>query len=387
MGIRFINNGKGGGSSKISLNIFAQENEPTEKNGIWLQSNKTFDKVCVDTDIVANEEWDTTTNYPAVDINTTNGGGVVAYMDNLYIFSTTLAYKYNPKTFKLTKLKDIPFTFNGHQIAIIEDNIYLFLKFDAYKYSIKDDTYTKLSDSPISIAGSGSIAYGKDIYFFGGAYTKNMSYKYNTDNDSWIQMSNMNYSHQYCNAVLVGDDVYILGNYDSPNSNNNRRVTIYHIKSNSYSYIGNIIPFEFYDGSAIAYDNYIYLFGSGKSSYKQYCYKYDTKTNNFTKLPDIPISKNNEGYICLFNETIYLFIGSLTKQIVVFNLNIKEYEDNSILINQGFGNFCTQLINSDVYGTLKYYFHDVWHYTRENGLDKTIPTYYGNGTEWIKFKN
>ena len=26
-------------------------------------------------------------------------------------------------------------------------------------------------------------------------------------------------------------------------------------------------------------------------------------------------------------------------------------------------------------------------YNTENGLDDTIPTYYGNGTEWIKFKN
>ena len=36
---------------------------------------------------------------------------------------------------------------------------------------------------------------------------------------------------------------------------------------------------------------------------------------------------------------------------------------------------------------LLYGLYNAWYYTVENGLDSTLPTYYGNSTEWIKFKN
>jgi hypothetical protein len=29
----------------------------------------------------------------------------------------------------------------------------------------------------------------------------------------------------------------------------------------------------------------------------------------------------------------------------------------------------------------------VYYYNKDTGFDFTLPIYYGNGTEWIKFKN
>ena len=31
-------------------------------------------------------------------------------------------------------------------------------------------------------------------------------------------------------------------------------------------------------------------------------------------------------------------------------------------------------------------FEDVGYYSTETGINNNIPTYYGNGTEWVKFK-
>ena len=66
----------------------------------------------------------------------------------------------------------------------------------------------------------------------------------------------------------------------------------------------------------------------------------------------------------------------------------KTYVDKSILIaNNDFNTYTTELVESDVINGLHYKFNDVFYYTQEDGFDATIPTYYGNGTQWIKFKN
>ena len=35
---------------------------------------------------------------------------------------------------------------------------------------------------------------------------------------------------------------------------------------------------------------------------------------------------------------------------------------------------------------MRFRFSDAFYYSKENGIDAAIPTYYGDGTQWIKFK-
>ena len=67
----------------------------------------------------------------------------------------------------------------------------------------------------------------------------------------------------------------------------------------------------------------------------------------------------------------------------------KSYDkDNAIILSQNPDyKYTTELVESDVINGLQYEFNDVYYYTQEGGLDNTIPTYYGDGTQWIKFKN
>ena len=48
----------------------------------------------------------------------------------------------------------------------------------------------------------------------------------------------------------------------------------------------------------------------------------------------------------------------------------------------------TELFSNDIFDVpAKYKFKDVLYYTTQGGLETDIPTYYGNGTQWVKFKN
>ena len=66
----------------------------------------------------------------------------------------------------------------------------------------------------------------------------------------------------------------------------------------------------------------------------------------------------------------------------------KDFENNSIVVSQGNNKYFTELIsNEDVDGKILFPFNNIYFNTIENGLDDTIPTYYGDGTQWVKFKN
>ena len=149
------------------------------------------------------------------------------------------------------------------------------------------------------------------------------------------------------------------------------------------------IPYSFKTGGTVYIHPYIYLFGSTYSEdiYNK-AYKYDIENNTYSQLSDIPRKFYSSDAVAINTDKIYLVGGGGTQLMTVLNLKSKEYENNSIVISQAKDTYKTQIFNNNlIEGRMLYSFDDVWHNTTENGLDKTLPTYYGNGTEWVKFKN
>ena len=97
------------------------------------------------------------------------------------------------------------------------------------------------------------------------------------------------------------------------------------------------IPYKFYDGSAVFNEMDIYLFGRGDDP---------TKVQVMSMIPN-------------------------------------DYGNNSIVISQGVPSHKTNIANYGIQNAKFYY--DRVYYQDENGeLLTTIPTYNGNGTEWVK---
>ena len=397
MGIRFINNGKGG-SSEISLNVFMQENEPTEKNGIWLQSSKTYNKICVDTDIIANEVWEDVSSYNDIPTSMFANGffgySGVSKGNDVYMFYANEAAKFNLINKSYTKLKVPPFSISSSVCCFFGNYIYLFGSAAAgtyYKkvcrYNILTNSYESLPDAPFDYC-RGGVILDTNVYLFEG-YSSTSVYKYDINTGEYSELRNIPKDFSRGSVVAINGMIYLFGcKTDSTYSKN---VYKYNPKSNTYTQLKDL-PMSSSYGCAISSSNdldaYIFVGAYSGSTPSPYVYKYNSLTDTYSRLANIPINFASGLGVKVNEEKILLFGGTDYKnKIRSMNLLVKEYNDNSILISQGLGDFNTKLINTDTLGNLNYYFHDVWHYTRENGLDKTIPTYYGNGTEWVKFKN
>ena len=104
-------------------------------------------------------------------------------------------------------------------------------------------------------------------------------------------------------AVAVGTDIYLFGGSGSYTT-----AYKYNPTTNTYTKLTNI-PYSFYYGAAVAVGTDIYLFGSASSGYYTTAYKYNTTANTYTQLPNIPYNFYR-GSAAAAGTDIYLLGGS-----------------------------------------------------------------------------
>lgn len=151
------------------------------------------------------------------------------------------------------------------------------------------------------------------------------------------------------------------------------------------------IPYNFSQGSAAVFGTDIYLFGGNNGvSYLSSAYKYDTLTNTYTQLANIPYSFNNNA-VLICNKAFLLGGSSYPTKVQCMQIESKEYEDNSVVISQGRlynVGYATEIFSNNLASApLLYALADAWFYTTQDGLITNIPTYYGDGTQWLNIKN
>ena len=126
-------------------------------------------------------------------------------------------------------------------------------------------------------------------------------------------------------------------------------------------------------------------------------YVYNILTDTFTDTYEIPsdidmyISKNYITAVESIGNKIYLF-GSYQYpyQARALTIEDKSFSENNLIINQS--SIIKNMYSTRLFDTaqssdgIPTYFCDVFLY--KNGqLEKNNPTYYGDGTQWICFKN
>lgn len=392
MAIQFMKNN----TKELKPNVFMQETEPEVKEGIWIQSNNNVNKIkSVENLITGEGEWaDTYSNLPH---NIWQSAAAVSIGNDIYIFggygsaNYKKAYKYDTLTNVYTQLADIPYTFQTGRVTAIGTDIYLFGGYNnfytAYKYDTLTDTYTQLTNIPYAYYGAGISAVGTDIYLFGTKHKvadKLKVYKYDTLTNSYTQLENISvvsgYSDIQCLSINTNIYIFFAG------SNTNTNLYKYDTLTKIYSPLSKS-PFAYGSAMCVNNDN-IYLFIGNSSDTQNLAYKYDTITDTYTQLTNIPHGFLAGNVVSVLNK-IYLLGGdSHMTMIQVYELPILSFDDKTIILIQGTGQYKTQLYeNEDIDGRLLYSFDDVKYNTTEDGLDDTLPTYYGTGTEWVKFKN
>ena len=183
-------------------------------------------------------------------------------------------------------------------------------------------------------------------------------------------------------AVTVGTNIYLFGGYP-----NYTYAYKYDTNTDTYTVLTNI-PYNFNAVSAVAVGTDIYLFGGANSSaIKTYAYKYNTSTNTYIQLDDIPNSFSS-GDSAFNGVDIYLLGGSsFPTKVQVMSIVPNEYANKSIVLAQNKADrYETKLVNTTVSNGLRYTFNDAF-YFENSKFDLTIPTYYGDGEKWAKIRN
>lgn len=391
--------GKVAGDGGSMVNVFAQQEEPRTKDGIWLQTTENYDSVSL---------WKRGTAWLVDDYVTTipytfNTGHGAIVGDNVYLFGgdggTTTAYKYNLTTRQYTKLPNIPWQCSYTRCVVKGTDIYVggswstttFGKFDTLT-----ETFTKLASTPHRIDGASAAIVGDFIYMFGGNSTRYIA-KYDILNNSWTRLSVQTPElFLYGDPFVIGTDIY----YINPSVYNG---SAYVMAKNNYKFdtlTDTFVTLEtpvlenFKVQGAVKDDDFVYLFGSTIiSPIQNSACTYYPASGKYVVLDAPPqVTSGSGGMITKYNGQILMFGQSegwiMTKEsdispqylgktvsVAMTNEGVDCKLVKTPLNFFGFDEHCIVKIN------------DIDYYNEDTESVLTVPIYCGDGTQWVKFKN
>ena len=208
--------------------IYLQDESPVDPNGIWLNTNKTYDNIYVE--------------------------------NSKYTDTYTFIYKQdNDSTDDMNKVQQItmPEKFLGSTYCQQGNIIHLFgYQYSAstvtkmlqhYMYNYETNEWTKLSNCPTPIGEGGAVWIGDYIYIFGTAHPdyRRYAYKYNTLDDSWERLSDITTNDSSSNNGFASSTAYDTACCYNLSDTNiiyiacYRFVVMYNISENSYTDLTN----------------------------------------------------------------------------------------------------------------------------------------------------
>lgn len=406
--------GKAGGSGRV-LNLFLQENEPLLKKGLWLQTNKTYNNtMIIETDGVpmtfATEKASTTYPYnngvcqKVGDYVYLLGGGTNWASEGCYMY----AYKYHIPSNAMSRLKNTTPRYIGYSGSTVAGGkIYFFCVWDYYAFRVynpQTDAYAQLANPPVYYTCGANLVTLDDntLYHFGNdrsGSTGLKSAKYNISTNTWTAIADLPSLMPRCVTFVSGTDVYILG---GPKVSGSPVSYKYDTLRDAYTTL-NTPPTTFSSSSWYYNDTTkkAYIFSPNDDILG--VYEYDISTDSYTKMNVVlPYSFVTSGNgVVEYNGNLLMFGGNggvskvagITLDIPV--INPPKNTDNAIVYinkNNAEGDhacelFNTNKISTDISKYNTFYVNDLFHRDRNGVTDNSSPAYYGNGEEWIKFKN
>ena len=364
--VRAIESGGG-----IGLNIFTQETEPETKEGVWIQTANPHQSVAV-----GSTKYENSVGYDGVE------------WEKLYDGSFPYGYPYGYSV-PLVVFDNKIYHLNVGNTDPTEINI----------YDINTGLWTRISGNiggypkTGSISYSAAVVYKNEIHMLGGIYrgsdTSYSKYHYKYDGTSWSKVSTLPYSFYNGCAVVYNDEIHILGSGDTSYTKRH-----YKYDGTSWSNVSTL-PYDFYNGCAVVYHNEIHILGSKKSSYSKYHYKYDgTSWSKVSTLPYVfcdggAVVYNDEIHILNSSKTPYRFHYRIRGKSVIESCNgtkIAIYQNPSNAAGVYATNFISRVPITGENNKFPSGFDDVY-YIDDSGNVEESPTYYGDGTQWIKLKN
>lgn len=386
-------------------NIFIQEAEPEIKDGIWIQANKEshpYDTVRFGGDIVIPGQWrlderTSKTMYSTNEVVALRGhdGNFVVHKGKVYVKGYWPDYlgECDMETNVVTPLCNIP---NSQAGAITASEDYIIISgagnwFFTYNISTQE-TRQYTVENASRIYRTCYCAYDNSFYAF--CSSNYNFYKINPETGVSETVSAISvYNNRAEYFTFMGQHLVIIKNYRSP------YVTVYDLSDN-YTRIHDksISGLPSDDAESFEMGNYVYYHITSK----QMMYRLNKETyecENVTDQFDLT-SFNKDNCYGMFGYQGKFYMAYLiekdtyhAKAIAFYRMDTisPEYDDSSIVVMQ------TPISKSEyrtaiwtypnLDGRMLFSFYDAFYYNKDTGFDFAVPMYYGNGTEWIKFKN
>lgn len=418
-GTNFILSNGGGGQ----LNVFTGSTAPTTFEGVWIQTTTPISSVRNDLDIWLANAWSLASyaDVPAAlrDVVAVEYGGYIYVIGGQNTGSNTVAtlYRYNPTNNTWTTLTSMPAVRKLHSAVVVNGKIYVMggtatggigsptSVQTTYCYDIATDIWTTLANMPLARHSHAAVAVGTKIYVVGGYYsqgsaTVNTCYEYDTNNDTWTTLANMPNSLFNHAAVAVGTKVYVFAGQSTTASN---ATYCYDTVANSWTTLA-VVPYSTTGARAIAVGTKVY-FGGGSnagnpptSTNSNAFYVYDTVANTWSALTSM--SANRSMFAMVYANGFIYFMGGLvtsttvSASVIAYALTSATYPVGTFIlyrINQAYGAWQTELVTPDtpllgVNTRMLSHFDDLYIHDGST-LRGDLPSYYGNGSAWVKFKN
>ena len=381
--------------------------------------------------------WDATNGYEffcELPTNTYVGATAVVYKNELYRLETTEADVYSRMEnghltyYSIIKMyKWDEYIYSWREISSFEINNmgnsmyhhfnYSAIEFKDCIYFFKDgqepthflrwngvswDEYAGWSSVDVRPYSAIPVVFNDKLYlvgrrFPGDSYSKIIVYNEETNKYEYTSSSNMPYNFYNGSAVVYNDTIHILGDEASSYSKRHYKLNGT-VSANSWSSVSTM-PYDFYDGAAVVYNNEIHIFGRyvNNTSHNQYENKhYKWTGSSWVAVDTIPYYFGHGhaletyevgfGDAVVFDNKIYLFgTSSLEDTCPAPPNNTHLIKDDQIIFNTVQGKKSLKLIrNHAEYNILNALDKDPNWFVLTHGNNEFIYTA-GVGRENIKF--
>ena len=400
-----------GGSGGIKLNVFTQMDEPEIKDGIWIQTDKKFSKIVAE-DSVLNEDEASWTNLGTLPDYMNRNSQMINVNGVLYLstgedgtgYPDTSIYKFEngsftPDTPKPVARKFIMTCFENSNIIFGLTRCYDASYERSYIYD--GETWTQKNNigfacTSVIDAGCSLFTYNNSLVYFD---TNKINYFRNTKKSDGAISTSIEYfkvgeALEMSHSVYNGGAFVYNGNICAIHAktfNDKSSPLISRFGENGWEVICDPphSTLNRFPALCCVYNGSIHMLGCpSDSSYSTDHYKFDGEV--WTKLQNLPleilygacIEFDNSLYVAS-NYSMYK-LSSPTKTYDPYTVIIKRNRSTGGKYLTSFTNTATNITGNR--NEMQSYFDDVRYYT-SSGIDDTLPMYYGDGTQWIIFKN
>lgn len=374
---------------KKLLNVFVQADEPECKDGVWLQT-EPFDYVdfTVDEDMHLVGDMEGIDRWPKDTMPYQYNNGSASDSNGYYLTYSTGIYFFPYNNYTTENWLTLPKT------------ISTLYSYDGYLYSLNDKSgacvriniATKEIETlpvvPVSTTQRYYVAgVGRNLYVFASGEKPKVNIL-NIDTLTWSQLdSSKTYLKSSLSGSLQGLPVWngkiIVPHFTNGSGYSNYTTCLYDPETNLWSDAPSQTHKQIASMALIGTELYVITLG------KQF-YKIDLLTNTQTQLT-LPYDIDAADDVVFNCNDQLVYHSTKTRRTHTFAPDSSSYDHDTIVIVQGKykeTNYLITLYNvpKTGVGNFKWPLSDILPYIGGE-FKGGIPTYYGNGTEWIKFKN